>query len=744
MPATTKTLHPVHHGLRCRLKVSPQQSLHVFRQSGLLQCPIHQQQPVVSRRCIHRKWSMPHAQPWMPSILDVPRRAAESINQKVAQPFFRSRQIIGRINRPQNIIRRNLLIESTDQAAKPVFSNDTVNFVLFHDREGNTYAYSWKKHGSVRVNMLAKTEPAVVVDTQLATFPSLLLDCGVTLLHVEAAYETYGALNETRTNAILVLHGFSGDAHAAGIGRETGQIGWWSTMIGPGLAFDTDKYFVICTNVLGGCRGATGPSSIDPATGQPYAMRFPVITIADMVRLQKMLVDHLGIQQLLAVAGGSMGGMQALQWAAAYPESVRAAIPIATTLRHSAQQIAFNEVGRQAITADPDWSEGDYYAGKPPARGLAVARMVGHITYMSDASMREKFGRRLQDKDAFGFDFSVDFEVESYLRYRGSQFVNRFDANSYLYITKAMDYFDLSAESSTMAAAFEGTPTRFLVLSYTSDWLYPTYQSLDLVSALRGRNVDVAFCELTSHYGHDAFLLETKEQEGLVRGFLQSIFCETEEGKPAASKRPSAATASAETQLNHRRDYAMIAELVEPGSRVLDLGCGEGELLAWLREYKGVHARGVEIETAKIRSAIARGVSVYQGDIEQGLADYRDGSFDFVILSQTLQEMRYPLRTLREMLRVGRHAIVAFPNFGHWTVRLSHLFSGRAPRTKLFPYDWYESPNLHFLTVDDFILLCRKQSWTVERQIFLHGDREVRLLPNLTAEVAVFSIRGSA
>ena len=319
------------------------------------------------------------------------------------------------------------------------------------------------------------------------------------------------------------MHGFSGDAHAAGVSKA-GEPGWWSAMIGNGLAFDTDRYFVICSNVLGGCRGTTGPGSIDPETGRPYAIRFPVITIGDMVRLQKLLIDHLGIPRLLAVAGGSMGGMQALEWAVSYPDSVAAAIPIATTSRHSAQQIAFNEVGRQAIMADPDWNEGDYYDAKPPARGLAVARMVGHITYMSDASMRQKFGRRLRDKDAFGFDFSVDFEVESYLRYRGSQFVNRFDANSYLYITKAMDYFDLSAGHASLAAAFDRTRVRFLVLSYTSDWLYPTYQSLETVSALRSRNIDVAFCELTSTYGHDAFLLETKEQNEMVRGFLESVF----------------------------------------------------------------------------------------------------------------------------------------------------------------------------------------------------------------------------
>ncbi len=354
-------------------------------------------------------------------------------------------------------------------------------------------------------------------------FPALSLDCGVTLTEVDVAYETYGILNADRSNAILVLHAFSGDAHAAGVSSD-GQPGWWTSMIGPGLGFDTNRYFVICSNVLGGCRGTTGPICRNPATGEPYAMRFPVITISDIVRLQKKLIDHLGIEKLLAVAGGSMGGMQVLEWAVAYPESVAAALPIATTARHSAQQIAFNEVGRQAIMGDPDWNEGNYLPDKPPARGLSVARMVGHITYMSDHSMRDKFGRRLRDKSAFGFDFSVDFEVESYLRYRGSQFVTRFDANSYLYITKAMDYFDLSAGRSTLAAAFDRTTARFLVISFTSDWLYPTYQSLEIVSALRGRNVDVAFCELPSQYGHDAFLVEVKEQTEMISGFLNSVF----------------------------------------------------------------------------------------------------------------------------------------------------------------------------------------------------------------------------
>ncbi len=569
----------------------------------------------------------------------------------------------------------------------------------------------------------------MVVDTQFASVESLPLDCGVVLFDLQIAYETYGRLNGDRSNAILLLHAFTGDAHAAGIHRQTGLPGWWSAMVGPGLAFDTDKYFFLCSNVLGGCQGTTGPGSVNPATGERYGMNFPVITISDMVRLQKRLVDHLGIERLLAVAGGSLGCMQALEWTVAYPDSVLSAITIATTSRHSAQQIAFNEVGRQAIVSDPDWNNGNYYDGQVPGRGLSIARMVGHITYMSDGSMREKFGRRLRDKDAFGFDFNVDFEVESYLRYRGSQFVTRFDPNSYLYITKALDYFDLSSGHASLSAAFENTRARFLVISFTSDWLYPTYQSLEIVSALRGRGVDAAYCELQSTYGHDAFLLEVEEQTDMISGFLDSLQSVRSTDTPVVAD-----------GIANRFDYALIAELVREGASVLDLGCGGGELLAWLRDHKGTKSQGIDIDPANIRKAIGAGVSAFQGDIEQSLSDYPDNTFDFVILSQTLQEMRYPLRVLREMLRVGKNAIVSFPNFGHWSTRFSHLVSGKAPRTKLFPYDWFESPNLHFLTVDDFVTLCRNQNWKIDREIFVSGDRKVNLFANLLAEVAVFSI----
>lgn len=360
----------------------------------------------------------------------------------------------------------------------------------------------------------------MIVETQYVEVKELTLDSGERLSPLTIAYETYGKLNEARSNAVLVLHAFSGDAHAAGVSAKDGSPGWWENMIGPGKAFDTSKYFVLCSNVLGGCSGTTGPGSTNPATGNPYGMQFPFITMADMVRLQRELVRHLGIEKLLAVAGGSMGGMQALQWAAAYPEMCASVIPIASTHRHSAQQIAFNEVGRQAILADPDFEGGDYYGGPGPGRGLSVARMVGHITYMSDDSMREKFGRRRRQMTN---EESI-FEVESYLRYNGGQFVGRFDANSYLSITRAMDTFDLSRDHASLGEVFEPFDGRFLVISFTSDWLYPSYQSQEIVRALRGRVKDVAYVELQSNYGHDAFLIEAGEQTDLVRGFLDSTF----------------------------------------------------------------------------------------------------------------------------------------------------------------------------------------------------------------------------
>lgn len=351
------------------------------------------------------------------------------------------------------------------------------------------------------------------------------LDSGESLGPVTLAYETYGRLNHDRSNAVLIVHALSGDAHAAGYhSLEQPNPGWWDDCIGPGKAFDTNKYFVICSNVIGGCQGSTGPGSPNPATGQPYGLGFPVITIGDMVRAQSHLLDYLGIDRLLAVAGGSMGGMQVLQWAVTYPERVCAALPLATTARHSPMLIAFSEVGRQAIYADPNWNGGDYYGRTRPNAGLAVARMVGHITYLSDESMQHKFGRRLQEREHFGYDFETDFAIEGYLRYNGNRFTERFDANSYLYITKAMDYFDLSDDYGSLSNAFaSSTDVTYLVVSFTSDWLYPAYHAKELVSALTAVGADVTYCNLKSTWGHDAFLLEVETMTGLISDFLARI-----------------------------------------------------------------------------------------------------------------------------------------------------------------------------------------------------------------------------
>ena len=372
---------------------------------------------------------------------------------------------------------------------------------------------------------MKKKQSVGAVETKYFTFAEppheMPLELGGKLGPVTIAYETYGELNSDKTNAILVCHALSADAHAAGYLDGEKAPGWWEGMIGPGKAFDTDKHFIICSNVIGGCKGSTGPSSLNPATGTPYALDFPSITIADMVEAQRHLLDYLGIAKLMCVAGGSMGGMQVLQWVASYPERVRSAIPIATALKHSPQQIAFNEVVRQSVMADAAWRDGNYYAYGQPEKGLALARMIGHITFMSVQSMEAKFSRRLKNAH-YNFKFGADFEVEGYLRYKGDSFVKRFDANSYLYITKAIDYFDLSG--GRLVPEGRKADPRFLIISYRSDWLYPSVQSQEIVRELKMRRVDATYCELRSTYGHDAFLVEMDEQQALVRHFLDKTF----------------------------------------------------------------------------------------------------------------------------------------------------------------------------------------------------------------------------
>lgn len=352
----------------------------------------------------------------------------------------------------------------------------------------------------------------------------LRLDAGIQLSPFQIAYQTYGTLNDARSNAILVCHALTGDQHVANANPVTGKPGWWDVLIGPGKIIDTDRFFVICSNVVGGCLGSTGPASINPATSEPYGLDLPVITIRDMVRAQVMLIDHFGIDRLFCVMGGSMGGMQVLEWAASYPERVFSALPIATGARHSSQNIAFHEVGRQAVMADPDWRGGKYIeAGVRPEKGLAVARMAAHVTYLSEAALHRKFGRNLQDREALTFGFDADFQIESYLRHQGMTFVDRFDANSYLYMTRAMDYFDLAADhGGLLAEAFRGSQTRFCVVSFTSDWLFPTEESRSIVHALNAAGAPVSFVEIETDRGHDAFLLDEPELFAAIRGFIAS------------------------------------------------------------------------------------------------------------------------------------------------------------------------------------------------------------------------------
>ncbi len=374
---------------------------------------------------------------------------------------------------------------------------------------------------------LASSEAAHLETGHVVEFGAerpLTLDAGVSLSPWTIAYQTYGQLNGNRTNAVLICHALTGDQYVASANPVTGRPGWWTTMVGPGRPIDTDRFFVICSNVLGGCMGSTGPASTNPATGQPYALDLPVVTIRDMVRAQAMLVDHLGIDKLFCVAGGSMGGMQVLQWAALFPERVFSALPLATGARHSSQNIAFHEVGRQAIMADPDWFGGRYldHAAKP-LKGLSVARMAAHITYMSDEALHRKFGRKLQDRAAPAFSFDAEFQIESYLRYQGTSFVERFDANSYLYVTRAMDYFDLAADyEGSLAKAFMQSRIRFCVVSFTSDWLFPTADSRAVVHALNASGASVSFVEIETDKGHDAFLLDVPELFSTTRGFLDA------------------------------------------------------------------------------------------------------------------------------------------------------------------------------------------------------------------------------
>jgi homoserine O-acetyltransferase len=570
----------------------------------------------------------------------------------------------------------------------------------------------------------------------------LELECGKKLGPIDVAYETYGELNEAKDNAVLICHALSGDAHVAGYNSpDDRKPGWWDNMVGPGKGIDTNKYFVICSNFLGGCRGTTGPSSINPATGKAYGLDFPIITIGDMVRVQKLLLDTLGVKRLLAVVGGSIGGMQVLQWAIQYPDFVRAALPIATTTHLGAQSIAFDAVGRNAILADADFAGGQYKSGNGPDRGLAIARMIGHITYLSEQGMREKFGRQLRSAEQYRYDFNSEFAVETYLDYQGQTFVERFDANSYLYITKAADYFDLEKDYGSLTDAFANVKSRFLVVSFSSDWLFTPSQSKAIVNALAANRKDVSFCNVESSYGHDAFLLEPEVLGTFICCFLQATYRPSADLPSCSCYARSLRELSKVEQAHRARvDYELIESLIEPNSTVLDVGCGGGELLNNLVNNKKVKGEGIELNQELVLDCICRALPTIQQDIEYGLSYYADKSFDYVILSQTVQTVINPEKVFKELLRVGRKVIVSFPNFAHWRCRAHLSLRGKAPVTKQLPFGWHDSPNIHFLSLRDFDEFCEKLGVRVEKKIPLAKTsfRTVKFAPNLFAEQAIY------
>jgi len=526
------------------------------------------------------------------------------------------------------------------------------------------------------------------------------LEKGGVLNRLEVAYECFGTLSPQKDNVVFVCHALTGDAHVYGYHTEDDvsrpATGWWEGMIGPGCGIDTDHYFVVCANVLGGCRGTTGPASLNPDTDKPYGSAFPEITVGDIVDVHVLLLKELGFEQICAAIGGSFGGMQVLEWAVRYPEMCANSIVVAAAASLNAQALAFDIVGRQAIVQDPDWANGDYYGARRPDAGLARARKLAHITYLSQDSMENKFGRNKQQDwvergEAF-HDFSrrnfrTFFQIESYLEHQGEKFINRFDANSYLHITRAMDDYDLAEAYGCLEAAAERVKGRVLLVSLSGDWLFTTDQAEELVEALLRKGRAVSYCHLDAPAGHDAFLTHIDELKQVIRAFM-----------PAHRYTFKSDSISAE--------YRVIAGMVPQGARVLDLGCGNGELLALLKELRGTDGHGIDIDIGEIVQAVHIGQNVLMCDIDRGLPLIPDNTYDSAVLSETLQVVREPLRAVEEILRVAKEAVVAFPNFGYWGVRLHLLLKGTMPKGRHIPYEWYNTPNIHLFTLNDFRKMC--------------------------------------
>lgn len=564
-----------------------------------------------------------------------------------------------------------------------------------------------------------------------------VLENGKTLPELEIRYETYGALNNKKDNAIWVCSPLTADAHVAGYYSETDKKpGWWDALIGKGKPIDTDKFFIVCSNILGGCKGTTGPASINPKTAKPYGSNFPTITIGDMVHAQKELAEFLGISELYCVIGGSMGGFQAMKWAIYYPELVERCIIIASSTRFSSQALGFEIVARDIITQDPNYNNGDYYESVRPNIGLSNARKLAHITYLSAVGMEQKF-KRTQDNEnknhavTYSTPFDLNLPLESYLRYQGAKFVDRFDANSYLHIAHATDSFDLETEYGSLENAFKNVKAEFLNVNLSTDWLFPPHESRRITSALLNLDKIVTSLELNTQFGHDGFLIEVGDLGRAVGRFLDGKIIPIEKQKNVMPA------------FHGTHAFSFISNLVKENSRVLDLGCGCGELVDYLWKLKKAKGVGIEKNFACILDCLENDVPVIQRDLdERGLSDFKDNSFDYAIFNRTLQETKNPVSLLREILRVAKRAVITFPNFGNWAVRSALMFKGRMPKSKELPYEWYNTPNIHLFTYRDFLRLCEKENLKIEAVRFINSHSLSKVLSafnlsNLGAEQVI-------